>query len=81
MGMRIYCVIVMCVRSCPQYVAEHLYKSMKGVGTDDETVVRVIVSRSEVLIIIKNIYIYPGFDIKLHFYMNLIDYDKSILTY
>ena len=40
--------VVMCVRSRPQYFAERLYKSMKGAGTDDDTLVRVVVSRSEV---------------------------------
>ena len=40
--------LVMCVRSRPAYFAERLYQSMKGAGTDDETLVRVIVSRSEV---------------------------------
>ena len=50
---------------------------MKGVGTDDDTLVRIIVSHLELLK--KNTY--PGFDLKLHFYMNLIDYDKSIITY
>ena len=39
---------VMCVRSRPAYFAERLYHSMKGAGTDDETLIRVIVSRSEV---------------------------------
>ena len=39
-----------CVRSRADYFAEKLYKSMKGVGTDDETLVRVIVSRSEVML-------------------------------
>ena len=57
-----------------------LFKSMKGVSTDDDTLVRIILSLSEVVIIIKK-NTYPGFDIELHFYMNLIDYDKSILTY
>ena len=38
----------MCVRSRSAYFAERLYKSMKGAGTDDETLVRVIVGRSEV---------------------------------
>ncbi len=42
------CVLVMCVRSRPEYFAEKLYKSMKGAGTDDDTLVRIIVSRSEV---------------------------------
>ncbi len=40
--------LVMCMRSRPAYFAEKLYKSMKGAGTDDDTLVRVVVSRSEV---------------------------------
>ena len=43
----------MTVRSRPAYFAERLYKSMKGAGTDDNTLVRVIVARSEVSILIK----------------------------
>ncbi|XP_064389782.1 annexin A4-like [Halichondria panicea] len=39
--------VVMCMRSRPAYFAEKLYKSMKGAGTDDDTLVRVVVSRSE----------------------------------
>ncbi len=39
---------VMCVRSRPEYFAERLWNSMKGAGTDDSTLVRVVVSRSEV---------------------------------
>ena len=41
----------MCVRSRPSYFAERLYRSMKGAGTDDDTLVRVIVTRSEVPVI------------------------------
>ena len=41
---------VMCTRSRPAYFAERLWKSMKGAGTDDDTLVRVIVSRSEVCV-------------------------------
>ena len=40
--------LVRCVRSRPQYFAERLYRSMKGAGTDDTTLVRVVVSRCEV---------------------------------
>ncbi|XP_040849212.1 annexin A4 isoform X2 [Ochotona curzoniae] len=40
--------IVKCVRNTPAYFAERLYKSMKGLGTDDNTLIRVMVSRAEV---------------------------------
>ncbi|XP_062523216.1 annexin-B12-like [Corticium candelabrum] len=40
--------VVKCSRSRPQYFAERIYKSMKGVGTDDATLIRCIVSRAEV---------------------------------
>jgi len=40
--------VVMCVRARPSFFAERLYKSMKGAGTDDQTLVRIVVSRSEV---------------------------------
>lgn len=40
--------IVKCTRSRPAYFAERLYKSMKGLGTDDSTLIRVMVSRCEV---------------------------------
>lgn len=40
--------IVRCVRGRPLYFAHRLYKSMKGAGTDDRTLIRVMVSRSEV---------------------------------
>ena len=35
------------VRSRHGYFADQLYKSMKGLGTDDEALIRVMVSRSE----------------------------------
>ncbi|XP_064640662.1 annexin-B12-like isoform X2 [Lineus longissimus] len=40
--------IVKFVRNQPGYFAELLYKSMKGLGTDDKTLIRVIVTRCEV---------------------------------
>lgn len=40
--------IVKIAQSQPAYFAERLYKSMKGAGTNDRTLVRVMVTRSEV---------------------------------
>lgn len=40
--------ILKCVENRPAYFAERLYKSMKGMGTDDRALVRLVVSRSEV---------------------------------
>ena len=37
-----------CVRDRPAFFAERLYKSMKGAGTDENTLTRVMVSRCEV---------------------------------
>lgn len=39
---------VMTVRSRTTYFAERLWKSMKGAGTNDSALVRIVVSRSEV---------------------------------
>lgn len=40
--------VVKCARSVPAYFAETLYYAMKGAGTDDDTLIRVMASRSEV---------------------------------
>ncbi|KAF0879662.1 ANXA4 protein, partial [Crocuta crocuta] len=39
---------VKCMRNKSAYFAERLYKSMKGLGTDDDTLIRVMVSRAEI---------------------------------
>jgi len=40
--------IAKCAQSKVTYFAESLYKSMKGAGTDDRTLIRIMVSRSEI---------------------------------
>ncbi|XP_051558340.1 annexin A5-like [Myxocyprinus asiaticus] len=40
--------VVKCARSVPAYFAESLYNALKGTGTDDQTLIRIMVSRSEV---------------------------------
>lgn len=37
-----------CIRNKSTHFANELYKSMKGLGTDDDTLVRIMVSRCEV---------------------------------
>ncbi|XP_073925272.1 annexin A13 isoform X1 [Castor canadensis] len=43
-----YLTLVRCARDREGYFADRLYKSMKGVGTDEETLIRIIVTRAEV---------------------------------
>lgn len=40
--------LVRCIRGKASHFAKELYKSMKGLGTDDDRLCRVIVSRCEV---------------------------------
>ncbi|XP_072137616.1 annexin A1a [Mobula birostris] len=40
--------LVKCIGNRPAYFAERLQASMKGYGTDDNTLIRIVVSRSEV---------------------------------
>ncbi|XP_074546892.1 annexin A3b [Halichoeres trimaculatus] len=44
---KILVAILKCAKSVPAYLAERLFKSMKGAGTTESTLTRIIVSRSE----------------------------------
>ena len=48
LSMREIFVSVQCARNAPEYFADRLWRSMKGAGTNDSLLIRLVVSRSEV---------------------------------
>ncbi|XP_022071368.1 annexin A4 [Acanthochromis polyacanthus] len=44
----VFLAIVKCIRSKPAFFAERLYKSMKGLGTTDTVLIRIMVARAEI---------------------------------
>ncbi|XP_033832058.1 annexin A4 [Periophthalmus magnuspinnatus] len=44
----VFLAIVKCMRSKPAFFAERLYKSMKGLGTTDSVLIRIMVARAEI---------------------------------
>lgn len=45
---RLMLAVVQCIRSVPMFFAKRLYKSMKGLGTADKTLIRIMICRSEI---------------------------------
>ncbi|XP_036379456.1 annexin A6-like isoform X1 [Megalops cyprinoides] len=45
---RLMLAVVQCIRSRPMFFAKRLYKAMQGLGTSDNTLIRIMISRSEI---------------------------------
>ncbi|XP_071371094.1 annexin A11a isoform X2 [Centroberyx affinis] len=60
--------VVKCIKNTPAYFAERLYKAMRGAGTKDSALIRIMVSRSEVDLL----------DIRQEYVKN---YGKSLYTH
>jgi hypothetical protein len=51
-----YLVLVACIRDRPSFFAERAHKAISGLGTKDSSLIRVIVTRSEVMQPMASIY-------------------------
>uniref|UniRef100_V9KFF0 Annexin n=1 Tax=Callorhinchus milii TaxID=7868 RepID=V9KFF0_CALMI len=75
--------IVRCIKNKPVFFADRLYKSMKGAGTDDKTLIRIMVSRSEIDLLNIRKEFKDMFDISLHACIEgdcSGDYSRVLLT-
>nr|XP_020450770.1 annexin A6 isoform X2 [Monopterus albus] len=75
--------IVRSVKNKPSYLADRLYKAMKGLGTDDRALIRIMVSRSEIDLFNIRKEFKEAYDASLHEFIQgdtSGDYRKTLLV-
>lgn len=74
--------IVKCVKNRSSFFAEQLHKSMKGLGTDDSRLIRLVVTRSEVdMGEIKNVFLQQYGESLEDFISVSYQYKKNYISY